>query len=141
PTRGRRRNVKRCKTWTLTDIASDTWLESFAIGGDHLPLGPAQNWSIRKRTLHGGLREGVDLIEVNNGALSYAVLPTRGMGLWRGEYRELFLGWRSPVRGPVHPKYVQPQDRGGIGWLTGFDEWVCRCGLAANGPPGEDVHS
>ena len=31
-------------------------------------------------------------------------------------------------------------DRGGIGWLTGFDEWLCRCGLASNGPPGEDVH-
>ena len=94
--------MKRCKTWTLTDIASDTWLETFAVGGDHLPLGPAQNWSVRKRTLHGGLREGVDLIEVNNGALSFAVLPTRGMGLWRGRYHGLPLGWKAPVHGPVH---------------------------------------
>jgi hypothetical protein len=31
-------------------------------------------------------------------------------------------------------------DRGGIGWLAGFDEWLCRCGLSSNGPPGEDVH-
>ncbi len=45
------------------------------------------DWSIRKRTLRGGLRDGIDLIEVHNGALSYSVLPTRGMGLWRGDYR------------------------------------------------------
>jgi hypothetical protein len=36
---------------------------------------------------------------------------------------------------------VQLQDRGGLGWLNGFDEWLCRCGLSANGPPGEDVHT
>jgi hypothetical protein len=61
------------------------------------------------------------------------------MGLWRGEYRGNFLGWRAPVHGPVHPKFVHLDERGGLGWLAGFDEWLCRCGLAANGPPGEDV--
>jgi hypothetical protein len=85
------------------------------------------------------MRDGIDLIDVHNGALSFEVLPTRGMGLWRGEYRGNFLGWRSPVSGPVHPKYVPLGDRGGLGWLLGFDEWLCRCGLAFNGPPGEDV--
>jgi hypothetical protein len=133
--------VTRSRSWVLTDAAADVWLDSFAVGNDSLRLATPHAWSIHKRTLRGGLRDGVDLIEVNNGALSYAVLPTRGMGLWRGEHRGLFLGWRSPVHGPVHPKFVQPHDRGGIGWLTGFDEWVCRCGLASNGPPGEDVHT
>jgi hypothetical protein len=85
------------------------------------------------------LREGIDLIEVHNGALSFSILPTRGMGLWHGEYRGNFLGWRSPVPGPVHPQFVDPGEKGGIGWLAGFDEWLCRCGLASNGPPGEDV--
>src|SRR5205823_3626776 len=89
----------------------------------------------------GGLRDGVDLIEVHNGALSFSVLPTRGMGLWRGDYRGLALGWGAPVAGPVHPKFVQLADRGGLGWLAGFDELLCRCGLASNGPPGEDVHT
>jgi galactose mutarotase-like enzyme len=42
------------------------------------------------------------------------------------------------VVGPVHPAWVRPSDRGGIGWLDGFDEWLCRCGLISNGPPGED---
>ena len=28
--------------------------------------------------------------------------------------------------------------RGGIGWLDGFNELVCRCGLGWNGAPGND---
>ena len=89
--------------------------------------------------LRGGPRDGIDLIEVHNGALSYSLLPTRGMGLWRGEYRGNYLGWKAPVLGPVHPKFVDLTARGGIGFLDGFDEWMCRCGLASNGPPGEDA--
>jgi hypothetical protein len=128
------------KSWILTDLAGDVWLDSLDLTNDILRLPTRENWSIRKRTLRGGLRDGIDLIEVDNGALSFAVLPTRGMGLWRGNYRGNFLGWRSPARGPVHPQFVQLIARGGIGWLDGFDEWLCRCGLASNGPPGEDVH-
>src|SRR5208283_6042244 len=56
-----------------------------------------------------------------------------------GAYRGNFLGWRAPLLGPVHPSHVQLGDRGGLGWLGGFDELLCRCGLASNGPPGEDV--
>jgi hypothetical protein len=130
--------MTRYKTWTLTDVASDVWLESFAVSNDSLRLPTPHDWSIRKRTLRGGLRDGIELIEVHNGALSFAVLPTRGMGLWRGEYRGNYLGWKAPVQGPVHPKFVQQTMRGGLGWLSGFDEWLCRCGLVSNGPPGHD---
>ena len=63
------------------------------------------------------------------------------MGLWRGQYRGNFLGSRAPVLGPVHPKFVHKDESGGLGWLAGFDEWMCRCGLASNGPPGEDVYT
>ncbi|MFL5242566.1 MAG: aldose 1-epimerase family protein [Gemmataceae bacterium] len=128
----------RTKSWTLTDIANDVWLDSFAVGNDSLRLATPHDWSIRKRTLRGGVRDGVDLIEVHNGALSYSILPTRGMGLWRGAFRGNFLGWSSPVQGPVHPKLVALSERNGLGWLRGFDEWMCRCGLACNGPPGMD---
>src|SRR6266436_3211005 len=130
--------MTRYKSWTLTDVANDIWLDTFAAGNDSLRLATPHDWSIRKRTLRGGLRDGVDVIEVHNGALSFSLLPTRGMGLWRGEYRGNFLGWRSPVSGPVHPKFVHLHDRGGLGWLDGFDEWMCRCGLTSNGPPGHD---
>ena len=133
--------MKRYKSWTLTDVASDLYLDTFTLSNDALPLPGQRRWSIRKRTLRGGLRDGVDIIEVDNGGLNFTILPTRGMGLWQGDYNGLHLGWKAPVRGPVHPKFVQAADRGNIGWLTGFDEWLCRCGLASNGPPGEDVHT
>lgn len=129
----------RFKSWVLTDVANDVWLDSFSVGNDSLRLPTPHDWSIRKRTLRGGLREGVDVVEIHNGSLSYTLLPTRGMGLWRGEYRGNYLGWKAPVLGPVHPKFVDLTARGGLGWLDGFDEWMCRCGLASNGPPGEDV--
>jgi hypothetical protein len=131
--------MKRYKTWILTDAHGDVWLDSFAASNDTLRLATPHDWSVRKRTLRGGLRDGIDLIEVHNGALAFTVLPTRGMGLWRGDYHGQALGWRSPVEGPVHPKYVNLADRGGLGWLAGFDELLCRCGLSSYGPPGEDV--
>ncbi len=133
--------MTRFKSFILTDLAHDIWVDHFTTGSLELHLAGAPSWSIRKRTLHGGRREGVDLIEVDNGELSFAVLPTRGMGLWRGLYRGLALGWAAPLQGPVHPAFVELAGRGGLGWLAGFDEWVCRCGLAFNGPPGDDVHT
>lgn len=130
--------MTRYKSWTLTDVRGDVWLDSFAASNDSLRLPTPHDWSLRKRTLRGGLRDGVDLVEIHNGALSFSVLPTRGMGIWRGDYRGNALGWRAPVLGPVHPKFVQLTDRGSLGWLAGFDELLCRCGLASNGPPGND---
>ncbi len=130
--------MTRFRTWTLTDVRGDVWLDSFAASNDSLHLPTPHDWSVRKRTLRGGLRDGVDLIEVHNGALAFSIVPTRGMGIWRGDYHGLALGWRSPVPGPVHPKFVNLSDRGGLGWLAGFDEVLCRCGLASNGKPGDD---
>jgi hypothetical protein len=130
--------MTRYKSWILTDAVNDVWLDDFGVANDTLRLATPHAWSIHKRTLRGGPRDGIDLIQVRNGALSYAVLPTRGMGLWRGDYHGHPLGWQAPIIGPVHPKFVDAGDRGGLGWLAGFDEWLCRCGLASNGPPGMD---
>src|SRR5215218_10112984 len=91
---------------TLTDVERDIWLDSFHVGSAELGVADSVAWSVRKRTLRGGPRDGVDLIEVDNGALRFSVVPTRGMGLWRGSYRGMPLGWQAPVVGPVHPKFV-----------------------------------
>src|SRR5438445_13138103 len=107
--------MTRYKSWTLTDVANDIWLDSFAVGNDGLRLPTPHDWSIRKRTLRGGARDGVDLIEVHNGALSYAIVPTRGMGIWRGEFRGNFLGWHSPVHGATHPRVVDLAEPNGLG--------------------------
>ena len=133
--------MTRYKSWILTDAVNDVWLDTFHTGQDRLPLATPQPWSIRKRMLRGGRRDGIDLIELDNGTLRVNILPTRGMGLWQGRYRDHFLGWKSPVQGPVHPRHVNLTERGSLGWLAGFDEWLCRCGLAWNGPPGEDAYT
>ena len=127
------------RTWTLTDSSKGLWEESFRLSAADLGLPPEANWTISKRTLRGGLSEGVDMIEVDNGRMSFSVLPTRGMGIWRGNCGGDRLGWESPVKGPVHPKFMNLADRGGLGWVAGFDEWIVRCGLDSNGAPGEDV--
>jgi hypothetical protein len=70
--------------------------------------------------------------------LSVSVLPTRGMGIWKAKYRGIDVGWKSPVGRPVHPAFVPVDSASGLGWLRGFNELVCRCGLTSNGPPGSD---
>jgi hypothetical protein len=125
--------------WILTDVAKRVWRENFSVvGSPELKLAGADGWSVNKYTLRGGLSDGVDVVDVNNGRLSVSILPTRGMGLWRGACDGLELGWNSPVALPVHPAFVNAQERGGIGWLAGFNEWLCRCGLDSNGPPSKE---
>jgi galactose mutarotase-like enzyme len=80
----------------------------------------------------------VDLIIVNNGKLEFTVIPTRGMGVLKAQMGDVRLGWNAPVQEVVHPQWVDLQSRGGLGWLDGFNEWLCRCGLENNGGPGPD---
>lgn len=127
-------------TDVLTDVAGDVWHDVYSrTATDGLTLSGSAYWSLSKRTLRGGLSEGVDVIDVNNGVLSISLLPTRGMGLWRGAYQGMPLGWNSPVRMPVNPNFINLEERGGLGWLSGFNELLCRCGLSFNGPPGTDI--
>ncbi|WP_435020546.1 aldose 1-epimerase family protein [Tundrisphaera sp. TA3] len=123
-------------SYTLTDTSKDTWVDMFEVSAAKLGHPAAHPWSVTKTTLRGGRRDGVDLIRLDNGALSVAIVPTRGMGLWRGNYHGDAIGWKSPVvDGPVNPQFVNPSDRGGLGWLDGFDELLARCGLVSNGSP------
>jgi hypothetical protein len=128
------------KSTVLTDLANEIWLDSFELRESaDFRLSGGSGWLIRKRTLRGGVSEGVDVVEINNGALSVSILPTRGMGLWRGRYRDLEIGWNSPVKRPVNPAFVDLSAGNGLGWLAGFNELLCRCGLSSNGPPGVDA--
>jgi hypothetical protein len=120
--------------WILTDVDQDLHVDELSLGPGEVG-GTATGYSVRKRTLHGGLREGVEIIEVDNGALRFTLLPTRGMGIWRAALRDFEVGWKSPVKGPVHPQFVPLMEPSGIGWLRGFDELLVRCGLESNGAP------
>ena len=78
------------------------------------------------------------VVTLTNGPLSVLVCPTRGMGVLSASHEDVPIGWASPVNGPVHPRHVDQSARNGLGWLDGFSELICRCGLAFNGPPGID---
>jgi hypothetical protein len=125
-------------TFTLTDVSHEVWVEDLTVDAAELGLAATAPWSLAKRHLRGGRRDGVDLIIVDNGALRFAVVPTRGMGLWKGFFQGNYLGWESPITdGPVHPALVNLAAAGGLGWLEGFDELMARCGLENNGAPFE----
>ncbi len=119
----------------LTDVESELRLKDFRVSEeDDLKLEGSADWAITKRTLQGGPSANIDVVTMDNGILSVEIFPTRGMGLWKGTFRGKNLGWQSPVRFPVHPSLVNLADQRGTGWLTGFNEWMCRCGLESIGP-------
>ena len=128
------------KTWVLTDVANRVYVDRLSkTAKDGLALAGSNDWSLSKQRLLGGVSEGVDIVEIHNGRMSLSLLPTRGMGIWKGLCDGLELGWKSPVGQPVNPMFINPQDRGGLGWLAGFNELLCRCGMDSNGPPDESV--
>ncbi|MEQ8762892.1 MAG: aldose 1-epimerase family protein [Planctomycetota bacterium] len=101
-------------------------------------LGFDGDWSISLQTLRGGRQEGVQLLEIDAGALKVTLVPTRGMGITQVEHRGERIGWHSPSAEHVHPSQVRLESRGGLGWLEGFNEWLVRCGLEWAGGPGPD---
>ncbi|MBX9791086.1 MAG: aldose 1-epimerase family protein [Pirellulales bacterium] len=122
------------QSWVLCDTSRAVYTAELQLTGKDLAaLAPGS--SIHKRTLRGGLCDGVDVVEIDNGVFRFTVLPTRGMGLWRAALGDFELGWRAPVPGPVNPRNVNLWEPSGLGWLRGFDEVFCRCGLESNGGP------
>jgi hypothetical protein len=122
------------KTWTLLDVAKQLSVDEITIAPKDVG-GAAKDFLIRKRRLRGGLSEGVDEIRIEQGPFAVSVLPTRSMSLWKAWHNEDEIGWKSPVRGPVHPQFVPLAEPSGLGWLDGFDELLVRCGLESNGAP------
>lgn len=96
-------------------------------------------WSVRKYRYFGGKQEGVNVVWIDNGKLNIGLIATRGLGILAVLADSVqVLGWQSPVKDIVHPNFVDLNSRGGLGWLDGFNEWLCRCGMEWNGQPGTD---
>ncbi|HUG52301.1 MAG TPA: DUF4432 family protein, partial [Vicinamibacteria bacterium] len=117
----------------LTSAARNVHLDRWSASG---PAPGGRRWSVVKTVLHGGRQEGVDLITVDNGRLSFTVVPTRGMSLHRAQMGGVRLGWDSPVREIVNPVYIDLEANAGLGWLDGFNEWLPRGGIEWSGHPG-----
>jgi hypothetical protein len=122
----------------LTSVEQNIDVGDWQITGRETGVATEVPWSVRRQRLHGGKQDGVDLIVIDNGQMTITLVPTRGMGILHVVSGGLRLGWDSPVLQVVHPKYVNLEARGGLGWLEGFNEWMARCGLEWAGHPGLD---
>ena len=121
-------------------MAATTWTLFDQTNGAHLgyqQLDDHAEFSVLK----SGLSAGVEMVTLDTGKLKIHVLPTRGMSIWKAEFGNEPIGWKSPVRGPVHPSHVPLMEPGGLGWLDGFDELLVRCGLESNGAPEHDAET
>jgi hypothetical protein len=117
-----------------SNLATATWkVSSREWGARNSPA-----WSVQLRTLHGGRQEGVQVIEVDNGAMTFTIVPTRGFEIWKAQAGKLRLGWDSPVKEIIHPAYIRLTDNGGQGWVAGFGGLMVRGGLASFGSPVQD---
>jgi hypothetical protein len=123
----------------LTDATRNVSVKEWSISSEQAgAASDGPRWTVTKRLLTGGRQEGVEVIEVDNGLMKFTVVPTRGFHLWTAKVGDLRLGWDSPVKEIVHPQFVNLAERGGLGWLNGFGEWISRCGLESMGPPCTD---
>lgn len=122
----------------LTDVDKNIYVETWHITSRHITPDCRIPWSVHKYVLHGGKQQGVEVIDVDNGKLRLQVVLTRGMSIQEVVMGDLRLGWDSPVKGLVHPQYINLNSRAGLGWLEGFNEWMVRCGLEFFGGPGPD---
>jgi hypothetical protein len=124
--------------YVLTSVEQNIDVGDWQIDARDTGIAPEVPWSVRRQRLHGGKQDGVDLVVIDNGRMTITLVPARGMGILRVVSGDMRLGWDSPVREVVHPKYVNLEARGGLGWLEGFNEWMARCGLEWAGHPGQD---
>jgi len=124
------------RTLLVTDTDLGFSSSDFEIKGKD--AGFVSGGHVRKRTLHGGRQEGVELLEVSNGELSARICPTRGMGIIDAAFRGMRIGWESPVEEIIHPAYVNLLEMGGRGCHYGFNEFINRCGLSWMGAMGDD---
>ncbi|HSG72361.1 MAG TPA: aldose 1-epimerase family protein [Planctomycetaceae bacterium] len=126
-------------SFDLLDVSAGIGKASWNFSSDDgIVLPGSEQWRVELRRIRGGRSDNLEIITLDNGALEIEVITTRGMGIWRGSCQGHRLGWDSPVKQPVHPAFVRLESRNHLGWLDGFNEWLCRCGLAFNGPPGPD---
>ena len=93
----------------------------------------APSFTIENVILKGGKQEGSELLTIKSEGLTINLSPTRGLGIVNVEGNGIRLGWDSPVKEIVNPKYINLESRGGAGWLDGFNEMMVRCGFEWTG--------
>lgn len=134
--------VQNATEFTLVDTAANVAPVTLEKSSNDFGQAEDPGWWMKFETLHGGKQQGSQLAIIDNGAIQFGVSPSRGMGIayFAVKGSEPFpVGWKSPIQEVVNPSFVNLESRGGLGWLDGFGEWLCRCGLEFAGEPGVDA--
>ena len=126
------------KEFVLSDVEAASRIDEWSVSSTDIGIAAAPPFSVKKRSLHGGKQEDVELIEIDNGRTTISLIPTRGMSVFRVRSGHITLGWNSPVKRIVNPAFIELDSRGGLGWLDGFNELLVRCGFEWAGHPGID---
>jgi uncharacterized protein DUF4432 len=126
------------KEFVLSDVEAASRIDEWSVSSTDIGIAAAPPFSVKKRSLHGGKQEGMELIEIDNGRTTISLIPTRGMSVFRLRSGDITLGWNSPVKQIVNPAFIELDSRGGLGWLDGFNELLVRCGFEWAGHPGVD---
>ena len=124
--------------FVLTDSEQGVEIPYWQVSNVSLGLLEVSPFTVSKTTLRGGRQERSTLITIASENLQLVVIPTRGMGLLSAQSGDVKLGWNSPVDEVVHPSFINLEERGGLGWLDGFNEMLARCGFEWSGHPGTD---
>lgn len=90
-------------TITLTDLGKGINEANKLIEGSKLTPDCEFPWTIQKKSTTSGLQ----VIEVNNGKLSFQILPTRGMAIQEVKIGDQNPGWNSPVIGSKPASLVE----------------------------------
>lgn len=125
----------RARDYVLLETSAGTTTGDWAMSSADLYPTAKVPFSIRKRVLHGGKQEGSSVITVRAGNFSFALSPTRGMGILYAHGGNIRMGWDSPVEEVVNPAFINLESRGGYGWLEGYREMLARCGFEWAGEP------
>jgi hypothetical protein len=128
---------ERFWTYVLTDTVKNIEISDWSLSSEDLGI-ESVSFRITKNTLHGGKQEGSTLIGIETDALRVTVIPTRGMSVLEASSGDVELGWSSPVDEIVHPSFINLTQRGGLGWLDGFNELLVRCGFEWAGHPSDE---
>ena len=87
----------------VTINLSDTKQETMTVKGTDLTPDCKYPWTVRKYKTSDGLQ----VIEINNGKLSFQVLPTRGMSIQQVKIGNQSQDWNSPVIGSKSASSVE----------------------------------
>ena len=125
--------------FVLTDVERALWTEAWTVDESTLPLGTGHTWRVQKPRSKAACKTGSISSKSTTARCLCSSCPRAAWVFGRAFTAAFPWAGNRPVRDLVNPAFVDLDDRGGLGWLKGFNEWIVRCGLDSNGAPGKDV--